>query len=291
MAFTQNIWISTTGDPTAAASWSGGVPGANDVCVFDGQSQQSVTQGLAAGITCEHVYFTPDYMGNVGSVSDPLEIDVTTGWIVWRGRGQAYINPANGSFANVTCDIVGGGRSSGYDLTLGGRGVVTQGNVALLGVKRGAVHVLGDCNASSPWHVLGDAASLVVENALGGINDLAHVFCSAGNLINKRTIAAGEFLIVGDRSRVTQIGALTATTRVVVIGNGQFKYLPVSAPGTSPLLTVLGGVYDQRKERWDNVWGTTVIGPDATIQGGPVKGTNIWPPSADWRLDYPGAEE
>lgn len=292
MAFSVNRWLGFNGDWNNTSNWSQGAkPGANDVAIFDKTSSTSVTTNLdQSGQAFAQMLVKPGYSGNMGSQGAPLRIDITLGILVWRGSGQGFINPKAGTFPNVVCDVAHGYQTNRYDLVLGGMGVGIGGELSQFAVKRGNVNVMGDISFAGRTYILGDAARLVMEPTLGA-TEPPHIMCAAGELINSRPLAANQVLIVGDRSRVTQIGALLATTHVVVIGNGKFKYLPTSAPGTSPLLSAIGGVYDQTDEKFDNVWGTTVIGPDAMIIGGAVRGTNLFPASLDLREEYPGAQE
>lgn len=294
MAFTNNTWAAVSdGDWNNTSNWSLRViPAANHIAIFDGTSQVSVTTGLdQSAAVFEQILVKPEYTGNIGSAGDPLRFSLATGVLVWRGRGQGFVNPEAGAFARVVCDVPNPLNGTRYNLVIGGMGTVISGNLAILGIKRGNVNVIGDMAFTGSIYLLGDAARLVLNSDLGVANNPKHILCAAGTLINKRPLDASQFLVAGDRSRVTQIGALVATTNVLVIGNGKFEYVPTSAPGTSPLITVIGGVYDQSDEKWDNVWGTTIIGPDASVIGGALRGSGIWPPSLDFREEYPGAQE
>lgn len=295
MAFLNNTWQAVMdGNFANTNNWSLGiVPVGNHIAIFDGTTSQSVTTGLdRSGATMVQVLVKPSYSGNIGSQGNPLRLDLgISGPLVWRGSGQGFVHLKNGNFTNVVVDVPRVRHGANYNLVIGGMGTGTAGNVHTVAVKRGNVNLMGDMHVSGESYILGDAARLVMDPNLDGMSEPDHIFCAAGILINSRPLAANTVLIVGDRSRVTQIGALPATVRVVVIGNGKFEYLPTSAPGTSPLLSVIGGVYDQTDEKWTNVWGTTIIGPDASIIGGALRGTNIFPASLDLREDYPGAQE
>lgn len=294
MALTLDYWLGVTGAFGAGANWSdGNPPGGDRIGVFDGTSQTSVTSDLDySAVLIKQLLVKPEYTGQIGSQGNPLRLQIDTGGVlVWRGGGQGYINLKNGNFGNVIVDTPNVLSGSRYNLVLGGMGATTQGNVAVCAVKRGNVLYMGDLNSSGNIYVTGDAARLVVDAALGGITELGNVICNAGEFINRRSFGASVFVIAGDSARVEQVGALLATTHVVVIGNGKFVYLPTTAPGTSPLLSVMGGLYDMSEERFDNVWGTTIIGPGAFIKGGVVRGTNIFPASFDLREEYPGPQE
>lgn len=290
MAFTVNRWNSTTGDAGNANSWTGGLPAANDVCVFDDTSQQSMTTGLGVA-TCEQVLVTPSYHGNIGFAGNPWRISLGTGVLVYRGAGQAFINPEWGVTASVVVDVNRALNAGDYSLVLGGMGVGTKGTLATLAIKRGRTRVLGDVAFGGNVYVLGSHAELLCDGPLDALNVPPNIFATAGYVENHRKIGADGFIVAGAGSTVKQVGALLASNHVLVIGNGRFTYVPTSAPGTSPTLSVIGGVYDQSKEQHDMVWGTTIIGPDASIIGGTVRGSGAWPPDLDLRLAYPGAEQ
>jgi hypothetical protein len=294
MAFTNNTWQSVgDGNWENTSNWTLGVqPGATHIAIFDGTSSISVTTNLDQTANAfEQLLVKPGYGGNMGSQGNPLIVDVGGGVVVWRGRGQGFINTKLGSTANIVVDVPNPLNGARYNLVIGGAGAGTAGSVAQLGVKRGNVNLMGDTRIQSQVYVLGDAARLVMDVELIALIGPQHIICAAGELVTFRTQEADAFLIVGDRSRVTQYGPLANTNHVVIVGNGKFQYLPLSAPGTTPALSAIGGVYDQTNEKWDSVWGATFIGPDAHIIGGAVRGTNVFPASLDLRDEYPGAKE
>ena len=291
MAFTNNTWQAVMdGDWNNTANWTlGAKPGNNHVAIFDGTSSVSVTTNLDQSASAfEQLLVKPGFGGNMGSQGNPLRVDVGTGVIVWRGRGQGFINPKSTAFANVIVDTPNVFNGSRYNLVLGGVGA---GNVAQLAIKRGNANLMGDMRSTGQIYLLGDAATLRMDKELIALIGPQHIICAAGTLVTYRTQEANAFLIVGSSSRVTQIGPLANTNHVVIIGNGRFEYLPITAPGTSPILSAVGGTYDQTDEKWDSVWGSTIIGPDALIIGGTLRGTGAWPPSLDLRKEYPGDEE
>lgn len=290
MPFVTNTWQSVNGDASDANSWTGGVPAANDVCVLDGTSQQSMTTGLG-NVTFEQLLVKPSYHGDIGFAGSPWQITLGTGVLVYRGAGRAYINTVSGDVATVIVDIDQSLRSNDYGLILGGMGAATKGSIADLFIKRGRCRVLGDVDLGTDLYILGSGAELLCDVNLGGLTDPVNVYATAGFVENKRPLRTTGEIVAGAGSKVRQIGALLATCRVLVIGNGKFEYLPTSAPGTSPRITILGGVYDQTDEKFDNTWGTTLIGPDGYVIGGAIRGTNLWPPSFDLRDEYPGAQE
>lgn len=293
MAFTINTWIGYTGDFKTPGNWSKGViPTVTHVAVFDGSSQQSVTTGLdAAGTTFEQMLVKPSYRGNIGFVGNPLHISMTgtSAILVYRGAGQAYINPETTDEITVVCDA---SRSPQRDsLILGGLGI-GAGYIRVLAVKRGRCRVVGDMAIGVAIYLLGDQSHLISEANLGAVQDPVRIVCAAGYYENHRSIAGStRTLIVGDRSRVVQIGALPTNAHIVVIGNGTFSYNPTTAPGTNPILSLIGGTLDQSAERVDATWGTVYIGPDAVVRGGTVRGSGTWPPDLDFGDDYPGAQE
>lgn len=294
VAFLNNTWQAVMdGNFANTANWTLGiVPVANHVAIFDGTSSVSVTSGLDRSANpFEQLLVKPGYGGNMGSQGNPLLVDVGSGVIVWRGRGRGFISPKLGSTTNVIVDTPHVLSGSRYNLVIGGAGAGTAGSVAQIGIKRGNANLAGDMRSTGQIYLLGDAARFVMDAELIGLIGPQHIICAAGILVTYRTQEADAFLIVGDRSRVTQIGPLANTNHVVVIGNGRFEYLPTSAPGTTPLLSAIGGVYDQSDEKWDSVWGTTIIGPDAMIIGGAVRGTNVFPASLNFGDDYPGTKE
>lgn len=290
MAFTTNFWVGATGDFGAAGNWSrGAIPVPGDVAVFDGSSQQSVTSGLdASGDSFGQLLVKPAYRGQIGSQGNPLRISIGTGVLVYRGAGQAYINPDVGETAIVIVDTQGNPNRVG--LTLGGMGGV-KGYVDVLAVKRGRCHVLGDCGIGNKIFMLGYNSSLEADAVIAEVTEIPNIICSAGHFTNWRTVLANKTIVVGNAGRLDQIGALPATTHVIVIGNGKFQYVPTSAPGTNPVLILVGGVYDQTEERFDSTWGTVYVGVDARVIGGTIRGSGAHPPDLDFRDEYPGAQE
>lgn len=290
MAFVTNRWISVNGDASDANSWSGGLPAVNDVCVFDSTSQQSMTTGLGVA-TFSQLLIKPSYRGQIGFSGNPWRVSLGTGVLVYRGSGQAFINPETGVTASVVVDVNRHLGSNDYSLVLGGMGVGTTGTIATLAVKRGRARVLGDIHFGGDVYTLGSGAELLCDTDLGALNDPPNIYAHAGYTENKREVQANGIVLVAAGSTLTQVGVLPTSAHVVVVGNGRFAYLPVAAPGTTPRLSVLGGVYDQSQEQFDSAWGSAIIGPDARIVGGVIRGTGLWPPGLDLRDEYPGEEE
>lgn len=295
MALSVNTWVSVNGDWNNVNSWSlRVVPGAAHVAVFDGRSQQSLTAGLNASASAlTQLLVKPTYHGNMGFAGTPFQIKLSGGVLVYRGSGQAYINPSTGGAGNVIVDVDRDVSSSGYSLILGGMGTTTKGAIEMLAVKRGRCRVLGDMSLSGDIYIVGSAAYLLCDANLGGgapPTDPLNIIASAGYTENARPLQANKTIVVGAGSRVVQVGILPTTIRVVVIGDGKFQYNPLAATGTTPTLLVLGGMYDQTNEEYDNIWATTIIGPDGHVIGGTIRGSGIFPPSFDLREEYPGPQ-
>lgn len=291
MAFVTNTWNSANGDPNDANSWTGGVPAANDVCVFDDTSQQSVIHNLGVVQTFEQLLVKPSYHGDIGFAGNPWRVNLGLDTLVYRGAGQAFIHCATGSSANVIVDVDRSLRPAQASLTLGGLGIGNGCSLSMVAIKRGRARILGDVNLSSDVYVLGSAARLLLDANLGGMVEPGGLVCTAGYLESRRTLLANRIVLVAAGGLINQIGALPATTRVITVGSGKFHYNPVAAPGTSPTLLVFGGVYDQTNEKYDNTWGTTVIGPDGYVVGSTIRGSAVWPASYDLRDEYPGPQE
>lgn len=292
MALSINTWLGGTGDFSAAGNWSHGhQPAGDDVGVFDGTSSTSVTTGLTAtGTPFKQLLVKPAYRGQLGSIGDPLDIDIGNGPLVYRGSGQAFINGANGSNMQVVVNV-DHSRANRFDLVLGGHGVGGGGGtVTTLAILRGRVHAWGDLNLNGQIIVQGSHSYLKTDPNLATYVEPLGMYCTGGVVEHNRTFQASRVLIVAGGAHVTQIAALPSTTYVVVVG-GTFEYLPTSSPGTTPLLFALAGTYDQRNERFDHTWGTVITGIDALIQGGAVRGTGAWPPSLDLTEGYPGPQE
>lgn len=291
MPLTRNTWQSVNdGNWDNTSNWSLTVkPTTDHVAVFDGTSSISVTTNLdQSGSSFAQLLVTPQNSSNFGSQGNPLQISIGSSVCVMRGRGVMYVAADFGEQAVFVLDVRGNPNREA--LVIGGIGTGSYANV--VAVKSGRCRVEGDVSLGSGVFTLGDAADLRMDANAGGFSDPARIICSAGYCENKRGIlSTAKTLIVGDRSRLDQIGALPSTTTVVVIGNGKFRYLPTSAPGTTPVLVLIGGSIDQSEERFDSVWGTVYIGPDAFIKGGTVRGSGLWPPDLDFRDEYPGSQE
>lgn len=292
MALGVNKWISIDGNFGAGGSWSlGAVPGVNDVAVFDGvASQHDVVSGLnASASACTQFLFKPQYAGRVGSQGNPLQLKTSGGIIVWRGSGQAFINPSVGGAGNVVCDV---NRPIATDnLILGGMGS-SKGTIYMLAVKAGNCRCEGDLGFFDTIYVVGDRARLTIDANTGdGATDPLTIIASAGRLENWRVLQANSILHVGNRAQVIQRGILPSTIHVIIDANGKFQYLPASVTGTTPTLSAIGGVYDMSDEIGDNVWAQSVVGPDCQVIGGVLRSSNIFPPDFDLSEEYPGAQE
>src|SRR3989304_10186496 len=81
-------WNSSTGDPSQAASWVGGVPTATDHVIWDGRSQRSVT----GGFTIQGARFRTmsAYTGDLGQPGSSIVLAAQEAEALIQGRGHVF---------------------------------------------------------------------------------------------------------------------------------------------------------------------------------------------------------
>lgn len=96
-------WNSTTGDPSQAGSWVGGVPTATDRVVWDGRSQA----GVLGGYTIAGAEFRTmrGYRGDVGVDGNPITFGTQAAELLVQGSGRVYSTPV-GSIDNFELSIM-----------------------------------------------------------------------------------------------------------------------------------------------------------------------------------------
>lgn len=84
-------WVSTTGDFSAAASYSpSGVPAVNDSIYADGSSQVDMLSGLTV-FTAQNIarmWLQPPYQGDAGATGNPLNAQIR--WLIHQGTGSVH---------------------------------------------------------------------------------------------------------------------------------------------------------------------------------------------------------
>lgn len=103
-------------DWSTAGNWDpSGVPEANDIVIFDGRSQNSVTAGLGQGsIDLQALTVTEGYTGNIGDDSTALTIAVSNATtsspvFTYAGRGTCKITAGTNGIDVASIDRTGGG--------------------------------------------------------------------------------------------------------------------------------------------------------------------------------------
>ena len=205
-----------------AANWTAGVPGADDVAIFDGRSNVPVAGAdRTAGGTLTRIRVHPEHSGNIGSESNPLIIPVN--YVDYRGTGQAYIQQpltlktlyVNSARPLGTNAMHWTGNSPSFMDVLAGQVLLNAASGAAgptsLAVTGGFVHI-GPANKTTGWLTLYDGEIVIEANVSG---------------------------IYIDDGRLTDRG--TTGTNILVSGG---EYIADNDPTTGSYAHVTGGVFD-----------------------------------------------
>lgn len=157
---------------------------------------------------------------------------------------------------------------------------------ALVMIETGDVVVRGgaDTTIYDIWVFL-DPSRL--EMADSDLVIAGNVHMKGGSAYIVPTIAANKVLEVSG-GFVDQLGRVNGSGRISLT-RGTLKYRPSGAP-TTPDLYVDGGVLDLSKSLIPLTsadFGTTIIGPRGTVIGGALSRDAVWPPSYDFRKEWP----
>lgn len=206
----------------SAANWTGGVPGAADVAVFDGRSQVSVSGfDASGGGTLTRIRVHPEHGGNIGSADSPIIIPVN--YVDYRGTGQAHIQQtlvAQTLFINSARPLGSDamrwtGNSPKYMDVVNGQVLLNAASGATgpdsLVVVGGFVRI-GAANKTTGWLSLYDGEVVIEANVSG---------------------------IYIDGGRLTDHG--TTGTAIAVSGG---EYIADNDPTTGSYAYVIGGLFD-----------------------------------------------
>lgn len=217
------IWVSTTGDFTAAASWSDSVaPASGDTLIFDGSSQQAVTTNLSNPLLDNiTLRIGPASAANFGSSGSPLELG-TGASIRYETTltKQAFLK-------------IGGGTIRVYRASTLPNACVVDGVVATLYVVAGGhVNVLPTA-ALTNFYSLTAQANTTIESGATVTNaymDGGTVNCSAvvgtlvevnGGVWNQLSVSSGTLAtldLYGGRFIARSARDLTVTTLNAIAG-------------------------------------------------------------------------
>lgn len=292
MAAADYRWISTDGDWGASSSWDqGGVPNAtdpNDHILFDGTVQTSAVLNVdrsGDANTCDQITVMPEFTGNIGTLGNPLhiEVDTVTGGggtsqnFTHRGTGTVYLTPLIGQYMDIVVDSPNMAKAM----------QLISGRVRHLFIKRGHVHVSSTTLITGHVELLGPHAILTTVAAdstertgdtfimLGGYATNARAFVENGN----------AFVLGGT---LEQTGVLSATNNIFNLG-GTVIYKPAAASANAIDLFAVEGFTDLTQSQFTPSWASIVVGPNADILGNPFTGAE-WSATGvtiDLREDYP----
>ena len=278
----ETVWISTTGDGSAAASWDNGVPTTGKTAVFTSASQCDWVTGMTITGTTR-IITKPDNYSNLGGPGNPLVGTFTDANNVFRGHGEVHLKMTANGYANCIVDSV-----NVNALTLDAApGVVAWRIVA---VKRGGLTVLSNARVIELVTVGMTTARATIEVGADptGVDFPNHIHVRGGKVVNKRytgIITDRDIVVSGGELRQTGVlGQLAA----IKVDGGRFTYVPATTPDGSDLpdLYVYGGVADFSEYGKGLTFARLVIGPGATILGTIVESPNSVA-DVDLREDYP----
>ena len=260
---TPNYWVSTTGDATAAASWSQAhVPTAGEHAIVDGRSQVSIAINCAAGgAGPDEFIVTDEYYGDIGGPGNYFNnLATNTDKIIIRGHGNYYLNPTKAGYTIID--------------TPEGQTYLGGSWVQALHVKRGRVSLGATTSFRSGVSVItyGESAYVTIPASTAS-SWPAHFICYGGTIVNKdngdTTGINLRILVAGGRFR--QEGLLYSGTKVLVTA-GVFEYPIATDPSAQSLvLYAPGGIVDFREAEFPIPFTTLHIGPQAVLYGSAIE--------------------
>ncbi len=231
----NKIWVSVTGDFTAAASWNpAGAPANGDILNFTGDSQQNVTTNLSNGALNVDVNVHEEYVGLIASSGSKLILGTMT-FLRFRSRGgKAFITPT----ALTRCTVEAAGMiADAFELA----GTTTT------------LYVIG-CGGSLALAATAAVTTVIVDDSPSctltiptGVTGLNLIEMSAGRVLNGAALSTGtgpRLLCTGGRYERSGSGAHTT----IEVSDGGL----VVDKGSGAITTLRGrrgGTIDGRQNR------------------------------------------
>lgn len=296
MAATVHRWHATTGNYPTLANWdTAALPGTGgpglDTAFCDGVSQQAFTTGLDRSADNPLQRFVTDesYRGDIGALGDPLTLEIVSttdgrARVVHRGTGAFYFAGDIGNFADVYVDSARPVRSAAMTLT----GVIRNVFVA-----RGRVDIAATCEVTGTVWSAGPQAEIHIAARSAAESIPIQILCTRGQIYNSRETATdiGNWIIVSGQGRMWQYGNVSSETTIVDTSGGGLHLAPTSAPtGAHYPDLFVNSFLNLKESKWDLIFDNLVIGPEASISGGPLNVSGEFSPlstNIDMREGYP----
>lgn len=248
----------------------------NDTSSVDWSAGLSTASSVGSFIT------TPEYSGNIGTTSTPLEIAAAT--MVLRGSGTVHLDDKPGS---STATIIVDSFNLVDALTL-------HGGVFDLFCKNGHVEMTAASGIAGSIGTFGVNASI---DFLGAGSGPSFVYCVAGEILLERgggagTVSQSIWIVAGGTLRhkgLWEKGSNLSVPVFVVTAGRLIREGDDTALTDSRQMKLLGGIMDiaQSEDPVDNQL-ASVIGPDATfITSAAIQLPDSVISLTDLRKDYP----
>lgn len=270
-------WVSTTGDLSAAASYSpSGVPSTGRMN-FDDGSQYDVVSGLTAFAASNFtkVWFHSTYQGNVGADGNALELSPQT--LIHQGSGSLFFKPVTNAItlSNILIDstnqqdaltVLIGGDSSSYNLY----------------IRSGAAQLLNGTGAWRRLHIgahFGVGPFLTIGSSVGVISDY---YQTSGFVTTQSPLGkSGQSRCTIDGGDLTYDQRATSAWNHILLTGGTFHY---NGTGTLSEAIIESGTLDMQMDGRAKTISTVIIHPGANfLTHDAITVTNL----IDLRLNVP----
>lgn len=252
-------WVSTTGDLSAAASYSpSGVPVANGSIYFDGSSQFDVVSGLTAftGIDLTRIWTQAPYQGNIGANGNPLLTGVK--YLIHNGSGSLILRLEDHA---LHTDIIVDSPNIQDAFRLENSASALL-NVYLL---RGGSSISGTIAAIDNLYVCPSALSQQLNVTIDATFTSQTRYYQNGGLVTTTVplgTASGDCVVSGGLL-IYDLSATGAWGRIIVTSGGRFEYDGTGA--LSRCLVESGGVLDMLQDSRAKTITSLVLMPGSTF--------------------------
>lgn len=217
------IWVSGTGDYTAAASWSpAAMPVDGEIAYFTGQSNQDVTTNLTPGATGDAplaLHVGPDYSGKIGLSGGKLTYAVSCATVRMASRGgQLFLSSA--STTNIYLSAPGG-VTDFFEFAGTATNVFAQSCAGSWSITNGAA-ITNIKQSDSP------NCTATIGTSVTALNSIV---CASGVMINNSAVTG---------TTVDTTTLATLTTPGVSITNAQYTQ---AAGAVATMNVYAGGVF------------------------------------------------
>ncbi len=249
-------WISSTGDLSAAASYSpSGVPAANGSIYFDGSSEQDVVSGLTvfSAQNIARIWTQSPYYGDLGANGNPMTVQGR--WIIHQGSGTFYYAHRLNSQGQTHIVVDSPNLQDAFVLT----GLTST--TCFLECVQGATRVVDNAGTLAAL-LVGSRAGANLFVTIGSGVTVSSFQLASGIVTTKSALGvASGYAIVGGGTLIYDASGTDSWNNLNVAG-GRVVY---NGTGTLTSCTVDNGTLDMTQDSRAKTIGALILLPGATF--------------------------